>query len=469
LGRTGSNSKIKALEAYMTLTFSLKTFALGATILCALANPTRAQNVVTARVGTAPGTRIPADFVGFSFEKSSALPQIFSKNSQILPLVQLLGKSGSIRVGGITSDRGTVPSAKQIQDTAEFMAAIPGWSLIYGLSLEPGASNSLAEEAKALAASIKNPLYFQLGNEPDGYGRTVAGQAPKQAYGPDKYISQWLTAHDIIKAAVPTAKFMGPDIATDTQWFEQTLSSPIAADLSEATQHFYELGPAGRPNVTVQNLLALNAKYENGPALAEVQAAARAHLKLRISEFNSVFGGGQAGVSDVAASAIWGLASMMKLSEIGVVGVNLHGGLGGFYSPQARNDGGSYSPRPIYYAMLMFSRLQGGRILPVTAEPNNNNLAFLSTKNDDNSVDVLVVNKNITTAASVDLTNPGPWSKASALELLTPACSGPRITLGGSTVQDNGSWTPQYVPLAKKANLARVSVPPCGAELIRFE
>jgi hypothetical protein len=453
----------------MTLIPGLRIFMLCTTLLCAATIPSRSQGVVTARVGTTPGARIPADFVGFSFEKSSALPQIFSKNSQILPLVQLLGPSGSIRVGGATSDRGWVPNEKQIQNTANFMAAIPGWSLIYGLSLEPGVSNSLAGEAKAVAASIKNPLYFQIGNEPDGYGRAVAGQPPKPAYGADKYISQWLAAHDMIKAAVPTAKFMGPDIATDTQWFSQTLASPISADLAGATQHFYELGPAGRPNVTIQNLLALNAKYENGPALAEVQTAARARVKVRISEFNSVFGGGQAGVSDVAASAVWGLASMIKLSEIGVAGVNLHGGLGGFYSPQARNDNGSYSPRPIFYAMLMFSRLQGGRMLPVTTEPNDRDLVFLSTKNDDNSVDVLVVNKNITTAASVELSNPGSWNKANALELLTPACSSPQITLGGTTVQDNGSWTPHYVPLTKKANLAHVSVPPCGAELIRFE
>jgi hypothetical protein len=453
----------------MTSVPGLKIFTLCTTLLCAVAGPSLAQSAVTARVGTTPGTRIPADFVGFSFEKSSALPQIFSKNSPLLPLVQLIGKSGSIRVGGATSDRGSVPTEKQLQNTADFMAAIPGWSLIYGLSLEPGASNALAVEAKALAALVKNPLYFQMGNEPDGYERTPAGQAPKPAYGVDKYISQWLAAHDMIKAAVPEAKFMGPDIATDTQWFTQILSSPVAADLAGATQHFYETGPAGRPNVTVKNLLALNAKYENGPAQAEVQTAARAHLKLRISEFNSVFGGGQAGVSDVAAAATWGLAAMIKLSEAGVTGVNLHGGMGGSYSPQARNTDGSYSPKPIYYAMLMFSRLQGGRILPVTGEPGSSDLAFLSTKNDDNSVDVLVVNKNAATGANVDLTNPAPWSKATALELAAPSCSEPQITLGGSAVQDNGAWTPNTTPLAKKANLVHVSVPPCGAQLIRFE
>lgn len=446
----------------------LRVSLLCATLLCALGSVARADEALTADVGTTLGVKIPSDFAGLSFEKSSALPKIFSKDSQILSLIHLLGSAGSIRVGGDTSDRGAIPSEGQIRNLGEFMAQIPNWSLIYGLNLKSGVPAKVAEEAKSVADAVRNPLYFQLGNEPDAYGRSGAGQPAKPAYDVNKYISQWLAMQAQIKSVVPGAKFMGPDVATDTQWFEQVLASPVGADLSGATQHFYELGPAGRPNVTINNLLALQATFENGPARAEVQEAARDHLSVRISEYNTVFGGGQGGVSDVAASAAWGLATMMKFAQTGVVGINVHGGDGGSYSPQIRKEDGSYRPTPIFYALLMFSRIQGGRMLPVKTNHPDQAMSFLATKNADGSTDVLVVNKDSSKPASVALNVPGAWSKASALDLRTPACSSTDVTLGGAAIGNNGTWTPQYQPVAKAANLVHLSVSPCGAELINF-
>ena len=58
--------------------------------------------------------------------------------------------------------------------------------------------------------------------------------------------------------------------------------------------------------------------------------------------------GGQAGVSDTVASALWSLDFLPTLSKAGAVRMNLHGGPGGPYPPIAFEKNGSLQARPLY-------------------------------------------------------------------------------------------------------------------------
>src|ERR687890_385647 len=82
-------------------------------------------------------------------------------------------------------------------------------------------------------------------------------------------------------------------------------------------------GP-GAPEATVENMLSpdLMARTRACVDSAAGPAAARG-LALRVDETNSAYGFGQPGVSDVFASALWGLDYLHTLAEAGVAGVNI--------------------------------------------------------------------------------------------------------------------------------------------------
>ena len=75
-----------------------------------------------------------------------------------------------------------------------------------------------------------------------------------------------------------------------------------------------------------------------------------------MGEVNSVSGGGTAGVSDVAAAALWAADFLFELARVGVAGANFHGGPhpSCLYTPVAF--GGSEKPlvRPVFYGMAFF-------------------------------------------------------------------------------------------------------------------
>jgi hypothetical protein len=123
----------------------------------------------------------------------------------------LLGESGVIRIGGNTSER-TVWRAAGEPAAAESLVITPvsvdrlaaalrilGWKLIYGLNLARGAPEAAAEEAAYVARAVgSNLLAFQIGNEPDGFGRWTAVR-PK-TYDAAAYLSEWHAFHAAVRA-----------------------------------------------------------------------------------------------------------------------------------------------------------------------------------------------------------------------------------------------------------------------------
>ena len=238
------------------------------------------------------------------------------------------------------------------------------------------------------------------------------------------------------------------------------------------TQHYYKMGPASNPTVTIERLL-------NGNSGIIIQAgtmkavAENYQLPFRIAECNSVFGGGKHGVSNTVASALWGLDFMFVLAEQGAAGVNFHHGGKETdpYNPIVF-DQGQFTPKPLYYGMLLFSKAAEGKLLPVKADTSQwsgpVNMTVHAVKRQDGAVLVTLINKDLSRQAFVTLTihHPG-WQSASLLRLTGASPADSSVMLGGGVVDAQGQWTPRQVENATLTkNGCTVKMPPYSAALL---
>jgi hypothetical protein len=99
---------------------------------------------------------------------------------------------------------------------------------------------------------------------------------------------------------------------------------------------------------------------------AVADAMKTAGLPFRMTEGNSCWDGGKAGVSDTLASALWCADMMLRFAQMGWCGVNLHGGGNGFYTPIAGAPSTGFSRRPEYFGIQFGQSLVGARFMGAT-------------------------------------------------------------------------------------------------------
>ena len=228
----------------------------------------RADAAVPASVTIAyedPGRAIAADFIGLSYESAILNPGTYfaPDNATLLALLRALGSAGVLRIGGNTSERtvsgpagaavpdGIVITPAAIDRLAATLRAL-GWKLIYGLNLARGTPEAAAEEAAYVARAL-GPLLlaFQIGNEPDGFGRWTRVRPP--SYDVAAFLVEWMRFAAAIRARVPEAAFAGPDVAAATDWVP-AFAAAAPPGLVLLTRHHYAEGPAGDPRVTLPPL-----------------------------------------------------------------------------------------------------------------------------------------------------------------------------------------------------------------------
>ena len=342
-----------------------------------------------------PHLTIPAEFVGLSYESAQlANPAFFSaKNRALIQIFRDLAPRGNLRLGGGSSEyttfseeppagpppfevfgpdtsktmkQGTVTSALALRNLRAFLDAVD-WSCLYGLNLGQGTVENATREATA-AYRILGPrlLAFQIGNEPDSFRRRFR----PETYGPEDFLAEWNRFHSAIHAAVPQAKFAGPDISNKLPYliaFAQ--EAPKHPDVILLTSHYYAMGPASSPEATIQNLLSpdpkqATLKLRDLHVIAEAQQIA--HLPYRMSEGNSCWDGGKPGVSDTFASALWCAGYMLQCAVRGWMGVNLHGGGNGYYTPIAGAPSTGFTRRPEYFGIKFAQHFTGAMVVAST-------------------------------------------------------------------------------------------------------
>jgi hypothetical protein len=400
----------------------------------------------------APGYVIPFTFQGLSYETGflAKTPKfLVTTNTVLIQLIKNLGP-GLLRIGGNSSD-GTywtsIPrnsktgtdslSTTDIDSVASFATAI-NWPVLFGLNLGSSSTSVAGDEAVYATKSFKNNLYaFQIGNEPDLFSNNGHRTT---AYNYSAYQTEWNSYFTVVKSVVPQASFAGPDVAVRAAWIT-SFADNENKNVKLIDGHYYRTGPSSDPSITYQTILAPANQLPNYLQTLN-NASLKYNLPYRISECNSVYNGGKTGVSDVFASALWALDFMWIVAENNGQGVNFHGANGGPYSPFIQQNGLTV-PRPEYYAMLAFKfGSTNGSIVPATRGQTAYNCSSYACINGGVTY-ITLINKEVATDISFNITTSKTANTVSITRLAAPAVtSTTNITLGGSSVNADGTYTP---------------------------
>jgi hypothetical protein len=361
---------------------------------------------------------MPADFTGLSYETAQlANPSFFAaENKALVDTFRDLSTQGVLRIGGGTSEftiftteeptgpppfdavgpdtsknvkSNTPITPKALRNLRGFLDAT-GWRTLYGLNLGQGTTANAAVEAFH-AQQILGPrlIAFQLGNEPDAW-RTRYRPA---TYAFPDFFKEWQVMRDAVLVRTPNAKFAGPDISNKVPYFTSFAEEAprIASDVVMLTAHYYAMGPAGSPGMTLDKLLSPDPKLERD-LKSFMDASRAAGLPFRMSEGSSCWNGGQPGVSDTLASALWSANVMLQFAAAGCAGVNMHGGGNGYYTPIAGSIAAGFSRRPEYFGMQLAERFSGSTLLQTTLQCSNDRVrAYAAEK--AGSLQLVLINK----------------------------------------------------------------------------
>jgi hypothetical protein len=408
------------------------------------------------------GYLIAQTFLGLSFETA-----ILTKNSEYLnannnTLIQLLKNIGPgiLRIGGDTSDEidwtGKARTGKtstnllttsDIDRLSAFSKAV-GWPVLYGLNMGSYNVSAAADEASYVHNALGNNLYaIQFGNEPDIY---AMNKLRSTVYEMKDYLKDWDAYYTAVNASIPGAALAGPDISNKQDWVTGFATSRHDK-IKMLDAHYYIAGPASSPAINYHNLLDKN--YYLPQYLQNINASATAYgLPFRMTECNSIYGGGKAGASDVFASALWSLDFMWQVAENGGQGINFHDGHGLIYSPVTMANG-VLTAHPEYYAMLAFKYGNtGGKIVPIDFSDNQfeYDCNAYACSNADNTWSVTIINKETAKDVSFNLKLSKVTSTIEIMRLTAPSVTSlTGITFAGSTVDADGNFKPgtgeQYI------------------------
>ncbi|MBL4675404.1 MAG: hypothetical protein JKY70_04245 [Mucilaginibacter sp.] len=427
---------------------------------------------------TQPSATIPANFLGLSYETGvlSREPDFLSAhNTVLIQLMKNLG-NGVLRVGGNSSDTiswtgkaRTVTTSRDSLTTTDidqfslFSKAL-GWPVLFGLNMVHYSPAIAANEASYVANSLQDRLLaIQCGNEPDLY-HLNGNRLPNYTY--QDYAAQWNSYYLAIKTGLPTATFAGPDIGSNLNYIKSFLSD-YKDKVPFFDCHYYNTGPASSPAITDQTILASDINLDG--FLKELHSLSTAyHLPYRISECNSVYDGGKAGVSDVFASALWGLDFMWLVAENNGLGVNFHGGNDKVYGP-LKIENHQVTAKPLYYAMLAFKYgAAGNRIIPAIPSNKNYNFTSYACVNGEKTF-VTLINKD-TTDLAVTIQMNRPASSMQVYRLKAPAVNASaNITFAGKSVNNDGTFqegAPESYPVAKNATV--IDLPARSAAVVEI-
>jgi hypothetical protein len=272
----------------------------------------------------------------------------------------------------------------------------------------------------------------------------------------------WGQFRTAILAMTPGVAFTGPASGSDeTTWTVPFATYEGKSVLSLMTQHYYR-GPATNPTPTVAQLIS----YPDTTLttyLSELAAgSASTGIPFRISECNSYYGGGAAGVSNAYATALWVLDFMYTCAQGGSTGVTFHSGFNLNYTVIADSNGTVTGARPIYYGALMFALAGQGTIYKTTVAAGTLNLTAYAVKT-STGLSIVIVNKDSTQNAEVLLSLPQVANTATVIEMTQSSGTGQGpslsalsgVTIQGATVNVDGTFSPNaaYTLATGSANL----------------
>ncbi len=451
----------------------------------------------------APGRVIPNGFVGLSTEEW-AIPSFAGSdpsalNPAFLQLVRNLapGTQPVIRLGGDSTDWSWWPVPHTRTPPGIRYTLTPQWlqitkafakdtnaRLIVGVNLEANSRRLASVEAHALVSGLgaSSIRAIEIGNEPELYGtfgwyRTASGhEVPGRPRGYDQ--ASFESDFSSFAKAMPRVALAGP--STGSPAWLSTLGQFLAKepDVSVATVHAYPLKHCVATNhVTIGEVLADSSSDGLAARVAPLAAVAhRHHVPLRLDEMNSISCGGERGVSDTYATALWSLDTMFALVRAGVDGVNIHTpphSINQMFTVSQVNGTWEVYVHPNYYGLLMFAQATppGSRLLRISGS-GGAGLSTWATIGAGGTTRVVVIDKRTYGSRVVEISAPA-GARAATLELMrAPAITSKTgITIGGQgfgaqTSTGELAGTPQTTTLKPSNGHYTFTLPAASAALL---
>ncbi|WIA42782.1 hypothetical protein OEZ86_008721 [Tetradesmus obliquus] len=239
-------------------------------------------------------------------------------------------------VGGASQDKMTRVPGDNVWIALKKFRDATNCRFILGLPLFP--KNSIGMSQKIMAQSRKylgdSVIGYELGNEPEfwpnglgGWGSDGKWKAGFEAY------AQWF--HKVALAINPCGSkkmLSGPGWGNvNTQpvsWLARILYQGKECYLRELNVHFYPY--INNETVTATQLLSQPLQDFGVSKYKDYQRiGTKERLGIRISETNSLYGGGRPSLSDTLVGALWVADALFAFSDAGAVGFHLHWGIGG--------------------------------------------------------------------------------------------------------------------------------------------
>ena len=438
---------------------------------------------------------VPADYMGLSYESGQlAYPDFFSpRNTALIQMFRTLSPSGVLRLGGNLSEftlwsqtepatppergglvgpdpghrepRTFVITPRAIRNLQGFLTAT-GWRCIYGLNLGGGTLEQALAEGGYVAKTLGRQLIaVQFGNEPDLFKHRDQQNKP---WTFDEYIIRWKLFRAAFHEKLPQVAVAGPDTASNKMWVKQfTQDDP--KEVVMATSHYYPLGPPTDPTMTIDRLLHPGAQFDSS-CRQTLDSAKAAGLPFRMTEGNSCYNAGKPGVSDTFASALWVGDFCLQMASLGCVGVNLHGGANGYYSPIVGSVENGFSARPEYYGLMLAQEFAGHTLKRTALEAQGGNITAYAAGGRGAARFAAIFNKDRRNAEVTVADSSVGFSRASVARLDASAIdTKDGVTFHGNTVSGDGQFRPRDGEALKAhSGKIRVSVPAYSAALIRL-
>jgi hypothetical protein len=434
-----------------------------------------------------PGPQIQSSFTGFSHEWTSPV-ELMGMPGNTNPIYRQLVKNLTafgggpllIRIGGNSTDKTSAPTTGVVAPMAQLYTDI-GAKFTLGVNLGSDNVSLATEQAQAYVANMPTGSLeaIEIGNEPDLYAGN--GDRPT-TYTFADYFSDFATWRTAIFPLLPQGvKLMGPSWASAGSLSNlPTFLSQEEQYLSIVSQHYYA-GTACNGNTNPPDYLLQNSAAAKG-AIAVASSVTLTHqagLPFRIGEMNSISCGGETGVSDIFASALWATDVMFEFANVGVDGVNFHNGNGGAYALFQFNEAiegntttySLESVRPEYYGLLFFQMATANtpKLLPATLSTQAN-LKVWATVDSSGVVRVVLINKDEAAQGVVNITLPG-YGTGTVTRLTAPSYQATTgISLGGQSFDGSPDGTPQGTAYTESATanggVYSVALAPTSAALL---
>jgi hypothetical protein len=475
------------------------------------APPARAPRTATtastlpAQIAFGSGSRrIPTSFFGLSLEYKELRTYVKSGAlfRRMLSIVRPRdGGPMLLRIGGKSADHvwwGTTEKPPQWVTTIgeQWLSRLSGLvsradlKVVLDLNLAVHSPTMAARFAKAAVQALPRSSVagFEVGNEPDLYWRqpwlekqriaSTSSDVPRRwtgNYSPIDYARDYEAYARAVMTAAPGIPLGGPEIISSKADWLTVLAGLGRLEPGFLSIHRYAsstcLPPSSSHYPTIPLMLA-NASSAGVASSTEgaVQFAHANHTQLRLTEINSISCGGNSGVANSFATALWAPDVLFELLNAGVDGVNWH------IRPSTLNapfnlDQGKLVPLPELYGLAMFAQMTRGpaRLLDTTVSASAGLDLKAWTVRRGATTSVLLINKGRRDAHVTVPATGGGHGAAIVRRLQAPRIgSTTGLRFAGRRIGTDGLWHGQEKdePVTARGGSYPVTVPAYSAAMV---